>query len=468
MPRNERETLWRALRDAKSEVERRLWGARASIRLADLVGGTSLGAPLEGLRRRSILLLTEDPLAGAAALVELDGVARRLILCPPDLAAEHLPFVISVAEVEAIVLDRADLDSRIAGSLPRIACAANISPARSARPEEGSTDWILFTSGTTGRPKMVQHDLASLAGAIRPGAELSRPLVWATFYDIRRFGGLQIFLRAVLGGGSLVLTSPEEPIEDFLARAAAHAATHVTGTPTHWRRVLMGRAADRIAPQYARLSGEIADQAILDALQARYPRARVAHAFATTEAGLAFEVNDGLAGFPAQLCASTTGEVALAVVEGTLRIRSPRTARRYVGAESPSLLDSQGFIDTGDLLELRGDRYFFAGRRGGIINVGGLKVHPEEVEAVINRHPRVRMSLVKARRSPVTGALVIADVVIAEAPGARGADGASEDLKADILAECRRHLAPHKVPALIRFVSNLPLTPAGKVARADA
>ena len=52
------------------------------------------------------------------------------------------------------------------------------------------------------------------------------------------------------------------------------------------------------------------------------------------------------------------------------------------------LTDSEGFVDTGDMVELRGDRYYFVGRRGGIINIGGLKVHPEEIEAVINRHRR--------------------------------------------------------------------------------
>ena len=60
------------------------------------------------------------------------------------------------------------------------------------------------------------------------------------------------------------------------------------------------------------------------------------------------------------------------------------------------------------------------GRRGGVINVGGLKVHPEEVEAVINAHPWVRMSLVKARRNPITGAVVTADVVLAEESSAPG------------------------------------------------
>ena len=100
----------------------------------------------------------------------------------------------------------------------------------------------------------------------------------------------------------------------------------------------------------------------------------------------------------------------LKVEDGSLRIRSPRTALRYLGGES--LPSADGFVDTGDLVELRDGRYYFAGRRDGMINVGGAKVHPEEVEAVLNRHPQVRMALVKARKNPFTGAVVVADVVL--------------------------------------------------------
>ena len=88
---------------------------------------------------------------------------------------------------------------------------------------------------------------------------------------------------------------------------------------------------------------------------------------------------------------------------------------------APALADDDGFVDTGDIVERRGERYYFVGRRGGIINVGGLKVHPEEVEAVINRHPQVRMSLVRPKRSPITGAIVVADVVLNAEPRRRTA-----------------------------------------------
>ena len=100
----------------------------------------------------------------------------------------------------------------------------------------------------------------------------------------------------------------------------------------------------------------------------------------------------------------------------------------------------------------------------GIINIGGLKVHPEEIEAVINRHAEVRMSRARSRRSPITGAIVVADVILAD-----GADkGRRDEIRDMILADCRASLAPHKVPAMIKFVTALDVTTAGKLARHDA
>jgi acyl-CoA synthetase (AMP-forming)/AMP-acid ligase II len=211
-----------------------------------------------------------------------------------------------------------------------------------------------------------------------------------------------------------------------------------------------------------RLSGEIADQAVLDGLAQAFPNASVGHAYASTEAGVGFAVNDGREGFPSSLVGQG-GSVEMKVVDGSLRIRSRRAAHAYVGKNAAALTDGDGFVDTGDMVELRGDRYYFVGRRGGIINIGGLKVHPEEIEAVINRHADVRMSRAKSRRSPITGSVVVADVILT----AEGA-GRAKAIKDEILADCRASLASHKVPAVIRFVEALDVTPAGKLARTDA
>jgi acyl-coenzyme A synthetase/AMP-(fatty) acid ligase len=465
-------SLWGLVENAGRLSDRFLRGFDASVALAELVRGTSLGGRLDELRGRSVLLATKDQLTAALALIELDGIARRLILCPPDLPVAHVPSVIATAVVDALLSDRAAPDTGAPDVGCLVTCSPKITPADPQRRGCHQTEWVLLTSGTTGLPKMLVHTLLSLAGAIKIGRVPEHPVVWSTFYDIRRYGGLQIFLRALLGGGSLVLSSARESTGDFLMRAGAQRVTHISGTPSHWRRAVMSPLARSIAPQYVRLSGEIADQGILDQLRAVYPEARIVHAFASTEAGVAFDVSDGLSGFPTSLIGQRGAAVEMKVEDGSLRIRSARTAVRYLGSEGETLADQDGFVDTGDMLELRGDRYYFVGRRGGIINVGGRKVHPEEVEAVINRNPSVQMSLVKARKNPITGAVVVADVVVKPELSTKGATKMTlpeaEELRREILDACHRTLAPHKVPAVIRFVQSLDVAASGKLARSDA
>jgi len=457
-------SLRSALSGGRDLSDRFLRDAATSVSLGALGRGSTLGGRTEELRGRSVLVATTEQLTAALALIELDGIARRIIVCPSDLPLDHLPYVIHAADVETIVSDESALRLEAPRGVSFVTCSPEIEPIthdRGAPPCQ--TEWILLTSGTTGLPKLVVHTLASLTGAIEHCDTRADQVVWSTFYDIRRYGGLQIFLRAVLTGASLVLSSAQESAADFLSRAGTHGVTHISGTPSHWRRALMSPSLDAIAPQYIRLSGEIADQAILSHLQSSFPHARVAHAFASTEAGVAFDVTDGLAGFPVSIIEDTAG-VDMTVKDGSLRIRSTRTASRYLSEAGHTLKDVDGFVDTGDMLELRGDRYYFVGRRDGVINVGGLKVHPEEVEAVINRHADVQMSLVRTRKNPVTGALVVADIVLKPAPAARDIPA----LRREIILLCREDLPSHKVPASINFVPALTVAETGKLTRHHA
>jgi acyl-coenzyme A synthetase/AMP-(fatty) acid ligase len=437
-----------------------MWGADGGVSFSALAHGTSLGGRLNELAERSVMLATRDQLAAALALIELDGIARRIVLSPSDVAVGHLPSIAANADVDAVVtdLDRAEI-APLAIAL-HVAAGVAIEPRNDIPRGSRHTEWLLLTSGTTGVPKMVRHNVVSLTAPIRAAAE---PPVWGTFYDIRRYGGLQIFFRAVVGDGSLILSSAGEPVADHLRRLASHGVTHLSGTPSHWRRALMSPAASAIAPRYVRLSGEIADQTILDRLSAFYPHAAVGHAYASTEAGVGFEVNDGLEGFPASLVGVGRGDVDIKIEDGSLRLRSARTASGYVGRDDQALLDDDGFVDTGDMVELRGARYYFVGRKGGIINVGGQKVHPEEVEATINRHPDVWASLVRSRRNPITGAVVAADVVLKDQAGVD--EDHTTEVEREIMAICRRSLAPYKVPAVIRFVPSLDVSATGKLVR---
>jgi len=437
------ETKPETLRQAIAGSRASLIGRAHTVCLADM--GQVIDADLVGAH---VLLRTSDQLHAALALIALDGVAARIVICPPDVKAEHLPAVIERAAIDVVVSDDAALGVDGVRFAP-----VHLPETTQAQPLPGriqKTEWVLFTSGTTGVPKMVAHTLAGLTGAIQPVP--ASDITWGTFYDIRRYGGLQILLRALIGQASLILSDVHEDVADFLARLSRHGVTHLTGTPSHWRRVLMSPANAAIHPAYVRLSGEIADQAVLDSLKARFPDAAMGHAYASTEAGVGFEVTDGREGFPASYL-DRDGPVRMAVVDGTLRIHSPRTASAYVGGGQALLQD--GWVDTGDMIEQRGDRCYFAGRAGGIINVGGLKINPEEVEAIINRHPGVRASRVSGRKNPIMGAIVVAEIVAND----------NATLKDEILALCRDLLPAHKVPAMLKFVPELPLTAGGKLSR---
>jgi acyl-coenzyme A synthetase/AMP-(fatty) acid ligase len=452
-------SLWDLAAGQGAPVRSEFHGPLHSVSFADLAAGSTLGGRLEALRGRSVLIATHSQLPTALALLELDGVARRLVLCTPDLDPKLLAHIAALAQADAMVVDAAPPP----GLPPAYPVTPQPVPCTTPRRASHATEWVLLTSGTTGIPKLVVHTLHSLSGALPRQAPAGRRCVWSTFYDIRRYGGLQIYLRALAGGTDLVLSTPGASTRDYFTRAAVHGVTHISGTPSHWRGALMSGDAALLTPDYVRLSGEVADQALLDGLRSAYPEALVAHAFASTEAGVAFEVNDGLAGFPAALLGEH-GEILRKVENGTLRVRSPRIAAGYLG-DTSQVADAEGFVDTGDLIELQGDRYYFRGRDGGIINVGGLKVYPEEVEAVLNADPRVRVSLVRARRNSITGAVVVADVVAADS-GSPALDAAALDLlRTELLNACRRTLPPHKVPAMLRFVAELGMTPAGKLVR---
>lgn len=435
--------LWDALRLSGTETSSFICDADQSISRAEVARGSILNGHGDELRGQCVIVITAGQLTAGMALIELDGIARRIVVYPNESSLDHLPYVIEATNADAIVSDVSGLPE-MASSIRQFAPAPHTIGSRICdRKTQQQTEWITFTSGTTGRPKLARHTLSSLVGAIPSAVVPATGTIWSTFYDIRRFGGLQVFLRALMSGTSLVLSSASETPAQFLTRAGSLGVTHISGTPSQWRRALMSGSAKSIAPTYIRLSGEVVDQGILDHLRSVYPTAKIVHAFGSNEAGTVFEVRDGLAGFPADLLRDAP-KVDMKVEENTLRVRSAMAAQSYLGADAPSLKDPDGFVDTGDLVELRDSRYYFVGRRDGRINVGGLKVYPEEVETILNRHPAVHMSQVRAKKNPVTGAVVAASVVLRSPSGTGHAE--ERLLRESILRFCREFLPPTKHP----------------------
>ena len=210
-------SLWQRIAASGLSPQRFLSDVDGRVALSAIDGGTMLEGDIETLRGRSVLIIAGRQLSAAVAMVELDGIARRVILCPPDLAACHLPTVIAQAEVDVVVSDGSGQEAGIAGSARVVRCGSGVVHAGTYPKRDCRSEWLLFTSGTTGQPKIVVHTLESLTGAMDDASVAANGAVWSTFYDIRRYGGLQILMRAFFGGGSIVLSDYENPWGTFLS-----------------------------------------------------------------------------------------------------------------------------------------------------------------------------------------------------------------------------------------------------------
>src|SRR5580692_2439767 len=178
-------------RIADAAPERFFWDRTARLCVNDLARGTSFGGRLAELAGRSVVIATSSQLTAALALIELDGVARRLTILPPDTSAEHIGELVARAEADAVIVDEATPANSTFDFLQRVVCVPALASADSVPLPRTQTEWLLLTSGTSGVPKLVAHTHASLVAPIAAAKPSDVTPVWATFYDIRRYGGLQ-------------------------------------------------------------------------------------------------------------------------------------------------------------------------------------------------------------------------------------------------------------------------------------
>ncbi|MGF1501339.1 MAG: class I adenylate-forming enzyme family protein [Paracoccaceae bacterium] len=411
-----------------------------------------------------VALCLTAPDALIRALLAFDGRVGALLLLSPSLPAETATRLAEAAGCSDLVTDRAELAG---GPIRTRALSAALAPdclADAPRPSR-ETLWLMTTSGTTGTPKIVPHTLRSLSHSVYRFAARAVPN-WGLLYDPTRFAGLQVVLQALIGGGRLIAPDPAAGLGAQIETLAAARCTHLSATPTLWRRILMAPESARLALGQITLGGEIVDQAVLNALADRFPRARITHIYASTEAGVGFSVNDGRAGFPADYVGDTAtgpqtaGGLRLRIADDVLWVRPPVAGPTVAGAtaDGPVERDAEGFVRTGDRVRREGARILFLGRESGLINVGGVKIMPESVEAVIRSVPGVAQVQVGAKKNPLTGALVTAAVQL-------GPDADPTETKRRILETCRTRLEREAVPASVRFVDGFEVNAAGKLLR---
>lgn len=377
----------------------------------------------------TVALRSSDAGLVAGALVALEGWSGEVHLLPNGLEDEVLPG-------GTVVLDGS---GRQANGPPR---------ERGQRGESTSpTTWVVYTSGTTGAPKAVRHTAMSLTRTVVRSAGAAS-LTWGLLYDPNRMAGLQVLHQGLATGAAIVAPTLADPLAERIRFLRAGGVDALSATPTLWRLILQTPAGGDLHLRQITLGGEIADQAVLDALARRFPGARITHVFASTETGAAFSVTDGRAGFPRRFLDEPPRGVALDVRDGILHVQSPG-----VGGAGPD-----GFVSTGDFVEIVGDRVLFKGRASGVVNVGGVNVWPEEVEARLREHPAVADAAVTAKSNPFSGQILTARVV--PAPGA-DAQGLGKVLRGWM----RQQVPNAQVPATITVVDALDVSAAGKAAR---
>ena len=309
---------------------------------------------------------------------------------------------------------------------------------------------VVATSGTSGPPKLVEHSWDSLLAAARL-AEQWHGLGWLLVYDATRWAGLQVWLQAVLTAGRLVVPASRDP--DVVAKAVIEEEVSILpATPTLLRRLVTSADRDlvsRMKLDRITLGGEAADAQLLEQARQFFPGAKITHVYATTELGEVFRVTDGQAGFPAEwLHRPLPGGVRLATRrDGELLVQLSRDTAE---------------VATGDLVERRGGRYEFTGRRSDVIVVGGAKVYPKRVEECLRSVPGVAEARVYGMPSAITGELVAAEIVIADPLPEHSTP---DQVRAAALAVCRERLDAHSIPRVLDIVKKLATTPAGKIPR---
>lgn len=301
----------------------------------------------------------------------------------------------------------------------------------------GRPGLIVFTSGSSGRPKGILHDVERVLGkfiAPRPG--------WRTllFLMMDHFGGFNTFVSAFAYGGCAICVHERSP--EAVCRVLEGARVQLLPTtPTFLRLLLLSDAWKRYdlsSVELVTYGAEPMPQSTLDRIRAVFPKGRFKQTYGLSEIGVLHSRSPDAGS--TWLAVGGQG-FETRVVEGVLWIRSASSMVGYLNAPSP--FDGDGWLNTGDEVEEKEGLIRFRGRKSEVVNVGGQKVFPSEVEAVLLEAPNVRDAVVYGIPHALLGQVPCAQIALdaAEPP-----DG----LQLRLRRHCAARLAKYKIP--MRFI----------------
>jgi acyl-coenzyme A synthetase/AMP-(fatty) acid ligase len=312
---------------------------------------------------------------------------------------------------------------------------------------------ILFTSGTTAEPKAVLHDSTLFVEKFR---RMRPPLRTLAFLMFDHMGGLDTLFYSLSSGGQLITLSPGERGAEEVAKAIErHKIELLPTSPTFLNFLIMSEVHTKYnLTSLKRISygTETMPESTLRRLNPIFPDVTLAQSYGTSELGVprvksldsrSTWIRIGGEGFETR------------VVDGQLEVRSGTAMMGYLNAPSP--FDDEGWYATGDAVETdpTGEFYRILGRRSELINVGGEKVAPAEVESVLLGAENVVDVMVVSASNPILGKMVVARVVL------RTPETLVE-LSHRLRAFCQGKLTNYQIPVKFEVVNQLERTSSGK------
>lgn len=371
-----------------------------------------------------------------AIIGDFDPPSILVFLRLIDLGAIVVPLTVETSHEHDYFFESAYVDAIIKdGMVQRRAHSGSHEFIGQLR-EKSHAGLVLFSTGTTGRPKAILHDLTLFLKRFETPRPTLRTLNFLLFDHI---GGLNTLLHTLFNKG-VVVAVEARTVESVFDTCRKYGVEVLPTTPTFLRMALIsGVVPDRVPAclKVITYGTERMDQPTLDALCALLPAVDFRQTFGMSELGIVRVKSTARD----SLFMKIGGEgVETRVVNTILQIRSESRMLGYLNAPSP--FDADGWYDTKDVVEEENGCFKVVGRVSDVINVGGLKFMASEVERVALGFPNVSLVKASPKQNPITGQ----HVELTVQPTAQGLVDASE-----LMLYLKANLQPHMAPRRIRI-----------------
>lgn len=298
---------------------------------------------------------------------------------------------------------------------------------------------IVFTSGSTGKSKAALHDFILMKEKFQKPRPAQRILIFLLFDHI---GGINTLLHVLANGGCGIIPLDRSP-EAVATAIAQHQVQVLPTSPTFLTLLLMSGVHQRYdlsSLEVITYGTEVMPESVLSKLNQLFPQIRCHQTYGLTELGIMRSKSRS----SDSLWFQVGGEgYETRIVNGMLEIKAKSAMLGYLNAPAPFTPD--GWYMTGDLVEIDGEWLRILGRKSELINVGGQKVYPSEVENVLQNMEGIAEVSVKGEANPITGNIVTAKVRLTR-------DESLRDFRKRLQAFCQNKLEPYKIPMRVTLV----------------